>query len=256
MKPSICILGAVRQEISGLKSRMHVEEQIRLGKSDLWRGTLEDQPVILVRTGIGKKNAVASLAGVMDRFPLGMILSIGYAGGLNPDLDVGDLLIADKILDGVGQPSPPTSSASWAIDSALVDRAMAVPVGQKAKATQGQLLTVDQVVADPEEKQKLYNQSGAMAVEMETSALVQLAQEKAIPFLSIRAISDTANEELLDVSPFVSPDGEVSKLKAGWYVATHPSSLKLLNTLRQHASRATNVLNDFVFRLILANPEP
>ena len=251
MKPSICILGAVRQEISGLKSRMHVEEQIRLGKSDLWRGTLEDQPVILVRTGIGKKNAVASLLSVMDRFPLRMILSIGYAGGLDPDLDVGDLLIADKILDVVSQPSDAPSSASWTIDPDLVDRVMAVPVGQKAKAKRGTLLTVDQVVAHPEEKQKLYDQSGAMAVDMETSVLVQLAQEKAIPFLSIRAISDTANEELLDVSPFVSPDGEVSPLKAGWYVATHPSSLKFLNTIRQHASRATNVMTDFIFRLIV-----
>lgn len=252
MKPSICILGAVRQEISGLKSRMRVEEQVRIGKSDLWRGTLEDQPIILVRTGIGKKNAVASLAGVMERFPLRMILSIGYAGGLDPDLDVGDLLIAENILGGCSAPS----SASWAIDPALVDRVMTLPVGQKAKATRGQLLTVDQVVAHPEEKQKLYDQSGAMAVDMETSALVQLAQERQIPFLSIRAISDTANQELLDVSPFVSPDGEVSALKAGWYVATHPGSLKFLNTILQHASRASNVLNDLVIRWIQGVSEP
>jgi adenosylhomocysteine nucleosidase len=249
---SICILGAVRQEISGLKSRMQVEEHLRIGKSDLWRGTLEDQPIILVRTGIGKKNAVASLTSVAERFPLRMILSIGYAGGLDPDLDVGDLLIADIILEAAGNPSQGPFLTSWAIDPALVARAMALPVRQNAKAARGRLLTVEQVVTHPELKQKLYEQTGALAVDMESSALVDLAQERQIPFLSIRAISDTANQELLDVSPFVSPDGEVSTLKAGWYVVTHPGSLKPLNTIRQHASRATNVLTDFVSRLILA----
>jgi adenosylhomocysteine nucleosidase len=229
---------------------MQVTEQIRLGKSDLWRGTLVDQPVILVRTGIGRKNAVKSLIDVMERFPLRMILSIGYAGGLDPDLAVGDLLVADKILVPAAESGQNASQASWAIDPALVDVAMTLEVGQNAKAKRGPLMTVDQVVVHPEQKQKLYAQSGALAVEMETSALVQLAQEKQIPFLSIRAISDTASQELIDVSPLLSPDGEVSPLKAGWYVATHPGSLKSLNTLRQHASRATNVLTDFIPRII------
>jgi len=81
---------------------------------------------------------------------------------------------------------------------------------------------------------------------METSALAEEAQARDIPFISVRAITDTADQELIDCSHLVAENGDVSKLKAGWHVLTHPGDLKGMIELGQHAKLATANLTEFL----------
>lgn len=252
MKPAVCILGAVRQEIAGIKRRMNIDEQTRLGRADAWAGTWESTSIVLVRTGIGQARARDALERVLEKYSVSTVISIGYAGGLDPKLKVGDLVVAHRIL-GLG-PEKEQEAEEFFADPALVERALKLPVAADATAVGGDLLTVDRVVCDPESKRALLKHYQALAVDMETAALAKLAAEKPLPFLSVRAISDTAEQELLDVTSFVEADGQVSKLKAGWYVLTHPGSLKFLNDIRQHAGRATNVMTDFLAGFLKAAP--
>ena len=85
---------------------------------------------------------------------------------------------------------------------------------------------------------------------METIEIALLAREKKIPFLSVRGISDAVDHELIDSSSFLGNDGEISKLKAGWYVLTHPKCLKHAISLRSHTQIATQNLTDFISKLI------
>ena len=247
MTHRICILGAVKEEIAGIKGRMKIDQRHKFGKTDAWQGTFEDNPIVLARTGIGKKRAGEALTAVLDNFPIQMVISIGYAGGTHPDLKTGDLLIADRVLTAPKDGQPPEEIP---VTANLADKAANLKVKDEFSLYKGSLITVDAVVHRPEEKKTLGETYGAMALDMETSTLAKIAADKDLPFLSVRAISDTLDQELVDVSSFMEKDGEISKLKAGWYVLTHPGSLKDFKNLKEIANQATDNLTEFLMAFL------
>ncbi|HKI68818.1 MAG TPA: hypothetical protein VKA67_04465 [Verrucomicrobiae bacterium] len=121
-----------------------------------------------------------------------------------------------------------------------------------AEARRGTLLTVDEVVATPPAKKALREKFSAVAVDMETSALAEEAQARHLPFASVRAITDKASQELIDCSHLVAEDGDVSKLKAGWHILTHPGDLKGMIDLGKHAKVATANLTEFLKKLMVS----
>ncbi len=251
MKPSICILGAVKEEIAGIKGRMKIDERLRFGKADIWRGIWEGKRITLVRTGVGKKRAKDVLTQVLNHFPITMVISIGYAGGTHPDLKTGNLLIADRVLDTPKDGNPPEVIT---VTATLAEKAASLQKSDehdfKYTLFKGCLLTVEQVIHRPEDKKALGEKYSALALDMETSELAKIAAKRDVPFLSVRAISDTVEEELVDVSSFVEPDGEISKLKAGWYVLTHPASLRKFIALKDIAQQATKNLTEFLIAFL------
>ena len=243
MDRPILILGALREEINQVRGLMTIKEQFKAGRADVWVGSWEGASIVLVRTGMGKNCALGALEEVLNRVNPSLILSIGYAGGLNFRLNVGDLVIAAHILE-----SGPTATCA---NNHLVDpqqlallEGLAFP--EKIVVHRGTLITVDQVVYDSSVKQELGSRYNALAVDMETSALIAHATEKKIPFISIRAISDTIEQSLVDVSSFIDSEGGVSKLKAGWYAATHPHMIKNFISLRDQSQKATSNMTEIL----------
>ena len=110
----------------------------------------------------------------------------------------------------------------------------------------GTLLTVNQVISDSSAKQELGSSHKALAVDMETSSLIGHCIEKQIPFVSVRAISDTMEQSLINTSSFADGEGRVSKIKAGWYAATHPHAIKHLISLRSQSQKATANLTEIL----------
>ena len=99
MKKSIALFGAVSEEIAGIKKAMHIFDRTRLNKTETWTGAWREKTIILVRTGVGRQKAKQAAVQVIENFHPEAIISIGYAGALNTELKVGDLFIADCILD-------------------------------------------------------------------------------------------------------------------------------------------------------------
>lgn len=242
MDRPICILGALREEINGIRRAMSVEEQFKAGRADVWMGNWAGVRIALVRTGVGKDCALNALEEVLNRVNPSIILSIGYAGGLDPKLKVGDIVVADRVLEDTQS----NRGIGYTIGSDLLSHVEALPPPDGVTLHRGPLVTVDEPVTDPESKRALGTRHGAIAVDMETSVLIARATGEQIPFLSIRAISDTADQSLVDVSSFIGDDGEVSKLKAGWYVATHPQTIKHFISLRNQSQKATRNLTDLL----------
>ena len=114
----------------------------------------------------------------------------------------------------------------------------------------GGLLSVNTVIHEPAAKRELGRSYCVQAVEMETSAIARVAEEKGLPLLSIRVISDNIEQELLDSSSFLGGDGEISTLKAGWYVLTHPGSIKSALSLRAQTRFATQSMTRFLSDLL------
>ena len=98
MKKIIAIMGAVSEEIAGIKKVMNISKRVRLGKSEAWPGKWLGKDIVLVRTGIGKKRAKEATCQVIEKFQPEVIISLGYAGALIEGMNVGDLLIAKTIM--------------------------------------------------------------------------------------------------------------------------------------------------------------
>ena len=247
MESSICILGAVKEEIAGIKGRMKIDHRSKLGTADIFYGTWERKSIILVRTGIGKIRAGGALATVLEKYSLSMVISIGYAGGTHPDIKAGDLLVARRFLAFPKDDQPPEKID---VTSCLVKRAEKVPPSKKYSAYRGSLLTVDRVINKPADKKAIGEDYGVNGIDMETSVLAQMAVVRKLPFLSVRAITDTVSQELVDVSSFMEKDGQVSIRKAGWYILTHPGSIPTFISLQEIAHRGTKNITEFLINFL------
>ena len=248
MKETIAILGAVTEEIAGIKREINISDRVRLDKSEAWFGKYQGRNIVLVRTGVGRKRAQNATQQVIDKFNPEVIISMGYAGALTEGLNVGDMFVASTIL------SPESDSNSFEMDDPKnlkwLELAKKTPPPENVKLKIGRLITVDMVVHTPKAKKELGSRFRAEAVEMETLEIALLTRVNKIAFISIRGISDAVNHELIDCSSFLGSDGELSKLRAGWYVLTHPKSLKNAFSLRSNTQIATQNLTDFISRLI------
>lgn len=227
----IAILGAIKDEIAGIKQEMQITDILRWQTGNAFVGEWQGVPIVLVRSGMGRDRARRALVKIAEKGYLREVISIGYAGALDSALQVGELVVADKVVHC-------ETLKSYSVDEKLIST---IP-----EARRGMLLTVDNVVATPPEKKVLREKYSAVAVDMETSALAEEAEARHLPFASVRGITDTAGQELIDCSHLVTEDGGVSKLKAGWHVLTNPGDLKGMVDLSKHAKVATENLTVFL----------
>jgi len=235
MDKRIAIIGAIKDEIAGIKNQMKIEESLRWQTGNAFTGTWQGREIVLVRSGMGMDRARQALVELAGRFTLERVYSIGYAGALDPALQVGELILADQVVHY-------QTLKNYALGEGLPD--------SPPDVRRGKLLTVDDVAATPPEKKALKEKYAAVAVDMETFALAEEAQARNLPFVSIRAVTDTAQQELIDCSYLVAEDGDVSKLKASWHILTHPGDLKGMIDLGKNAKRATANLTEMLGRIL------
>lgn len=233
MTQRIAIIGAIKDEIAGVKKEMLIDDTLRWHTGNAFTGEWMGRPIVLARSGMGQDRARQALVELAERFSLERIYSIGYAGALDPALQAGDLIVADKVV------------YYETLKSYSLDEGRAIP-----EVRRGTLLTVDEVAATPLAKKTLRDKYSAVAVDMETYGLAEEAQARDLPFVSIRAVTDTAQQELIDCSYLVAGDGDVSKLKAGWHILTHPGDLKGMIDLGKNAKMATAKLTEFLGRIL------
>ena len=242
MDRQILILGALREEINQIRRRMTVNDQFKAGHADVWSGNWEGANIVLARTGMGKNCALSAFDEILKTVRPSLVLSIGYAGGLGFKLKIGDLVIADSIIELSSNNSYVNKHAVSQQQLVLLEK---LDLPKNILIHRGTLITVNQVICDSVVKKELGSLYNALAVDMETSALIAHATQKKIPFISIRSISDTVDQSLVDVSSFINNDGEVSKIKAGWYIATHPNMVKKFISFRDQSQKATSNMTEF-----------
>jgi adenosylhomocysteine nucleosidase len=179
--------------------------------------------VILVGAGIGKVNTALTATLLCDRFACRLIVFTGVAGGLDPDLHIGDVVIADHTVQhdaGVIEDERiqtyqaghvpffnPTDQLGYPVDPALLAKVKTALDGfepgvvtasggsRPARITYGTILSGDQYLHCEATRERLFRQLGGRAIEMEGGALGQVAKAFGVPYLDIRALSDLAGKE-------------------------------------------------------------
>ncbi|MDA1127491.1 MAG: hypothetical protein O2913_02185 [Chloroflexi bacterium] len=191
--------------------------------------------------GVGPDRAGSALASLLEdrRSGVGGVMILGVAGGVNPALESGDLLLADRYSlqngasQGAGQALRPDPQMLKSAEQTALNLSMPV--------CNGGSLTVDHLVSEREEREDLRAQYQVDSVNMEDYRVAEAAQNAGVPFLSARVVLDTANESL----PGYLPGLAKSPYKVITNVLLMPWRIPTMLRLKRQLQLGQMVLTNF-----------
>jgi adenosylhomocysteine nucleosidase len=219
----IALVAALHEELASVLALMPDEHKEAFGGREFWVGHLHGQDVVAVLSGIGKVAAATTATLLIQQFGVNRIVFTGVAGGLGMGVKVGDVVVAQSLLQhdydvspifpryvipGHGLSEFPTdvalskqlANASEGVLAALpkhVDAESAAKFGlHNPKLHQGLIISGDRFVCTTPESETLIRElPGALAVEMEGAAFAQVCKDFNVPLAVVRTISDRADDE-------------------------------------------------------------
>lgn len=236
------IIAALPEEVRHLGEALTVDDKIVRGNYAFRLGRLDQVPVVLVEAGIGKVNTSLVATLLLDHFGCRAVLLTGVAGGLDPKLRVGDVVVAERlvqhdygaIVKGSLKPYrpgvPPLGESrerlAFEIDPDLVRRlrqslaGLSLPdlpaavtggAARKPVVGFGTILSGDQFINCEATRERLHAAYRAHAVEMEGAALTQVAEQFRAPCVVVRCLSDLAGSDShLDFTTFLPHAAEIA----------------------------------------------
>ncbi|GAB4571914.1 MAG: phosphorylase [Rhodothalassiaceae bacterium] len=189
---------------------------------------------ILIETmGPGRARARRAAQSLIDR-GCDAILSMGLAGGLEPGLSCGDIVLIETVLGPQSRPI--------ACDPELIASAVRL-MNDGPSFRQGILLDAVAPVTTIGAKRALYRDYRALAVDMESYGAAEAAAAAKVPFLSLRVIGDPADQEIPVIALLgMREDGSVDPLRVLGGALKSPSALPGLLRLGKQSKRAMSVL--------------
>jgi adenosylhomocysteine nucleosidase len=215
----VAILGAFDEEVAILERQLVNPRAHTIEGIQFLTGTLNEQNVVIAKTGVGKVNAAMTATLMTEHFHPNCVIFTGVAGGLNPDLQIGDIVIAQKTaqhdlgrlesveIENTGVRNPingrrnpvffPADPGLLRITETALEgielNPFQTPQGQRhPRIIRGTVVTGDVFVASDAKKTALHKNLGADAVEMEGAAVAQICWQHNVPCLVIRSLSDNA----------------------------------------------------------------
>ncbi len=189
--------------------------------------------ILLLESGVGASAMEIALSWLLSGPPLdgvpyrpSLVLSAGFSGAVVAGLNVGDLILASEVCDADGVCRP----ATW-------------PVGGSS-FRRGRILTVPNLIGAPEEKRRLGERSGAVALDMETAVVARLCGEAGVPFGCLRVISDDVDTYLSESLLGVLRDGRVGPGRLAAAVLRRPMLVAELTRLGAHTRTAARRLSE------------
>ena len=205
----LAIIGAMKEEIDLIESAMMVSvHQTQAGIKTI-RGEFSGVDIVLAQCGIGKVNATICTQMLIDHFQPDTLVFSGVAGGLLPNMQVGDVVIASHLiqydidLTAFGRRHgevPGQDNRMIESDPALVQKAAAAfdaafpDPATSPNLMLGTVVSGDRFIQDPETLRWLQREFSALATEMEGAAVGYTCGLNGVPFVIIRTLSDSASE--------------------------------------------------------------
>lgn len=192
----IGLICAGEQELAPFLARMERERTEERAMLTVHLGTLGRAPAAAVCSGVCKVNAAIAAQTLIDEAGAEVILSAGTAGGISPEAELFDTVVAQRAAyhdvaeEILTQLHPHLPSAWFPGDGALLALARRYSQGAKHPIRFGGIVTGERFVTG-ERRTRLYQKFGALAADMETAAIAHVCFVRRVPFLSVRTISDT-----------------------------------------------------------------
>lgn len=235
------VVAALPEEIRPVQDRLQKRSAFRLGRYRAIRGVIAGKTVVTMATGDGGTRARQGLNDLLSNLEARVVLAIGIAGGLSEDLGVGDVVAAGRVFSPESEVPAP--------DSMWLDRAQ-----QLDAVTLGSIYSHSEIAIDPVAKRSLWEQAGrepAQVVDLETASYARTASAAAVPYVALRAVSDSFDEALpLDFNRFRKPDGSSDRGRILRYVLIHPSIVPELMQLRERLRHCARRLAELVEEIL------
>lgn len=210
------ILCATPEELAAVRGRLHLPDAPQThGPTRVWTGQHDGARIALALSGIGKVNAAAAATLLLSTFGARTLIFSGVAGGLHPELEVGTVLLADRLAihdygyvaegrfirtaSGIIPIGAPTLTEAVAVAPQVARdlERLAAAVGSRLPhpIRRGSVVTADYFLNCAATRQDLRHALGADAIDMESGAVAQVAEAWGAPLYVIRTLSDLAGED-------------------------------------------------------------
>jgi adenosylhomocysteine nucleosidase len=241
----IGIVGAMPEEVRAVLAALSTSAApVRSGGREYFQGKLWGEPAVVALSRIGKVAAAATMAELILRFNVRVVLFSGVAGAIDPSLRVGDIVVARRLVQHDMDASPifpalevPLLGRSHfdacEVHSARIEQAarqfvsgdlfsvigeaelsaFGITRERPPRVVVGDIASGDRFVSSHDERERLRERlPGLLCVEMEGAAAAQVCHEYGVPIAVVRVISDAADDAAaVDFTRFIAKvAGEVS----------------------------------------------
>lgn len=210
------------QEVALMARSMIVRRKVEAGMRTFYEGEWAGQEVVLVLARVGKVSAAITTMLLLEKFGVTHVVFCGVAGGVDPRLKIGDVVLAEGLIQHDMDASPlfprfeipllgktefkaPLADHAAAATERYLRRQFTEDVPETRRAAfgiaqpsiyRGLVISGDQFLADPARTQALREAlPGSLCTEMEGAAVAQVCHEMDIPFAVIRVVSDQADHK-------------------------------------------------------------
>ena len=200
----IGIIAAMPEELKLLVEHLEMaEKHQRLGHV-YYTGRIKHHEVVLVESGIGKVMSAMSVAVLVNDFKVTAVINTGSAGAVASGLEIGDVVVADRLVYhdvdvtafGYDYGQMARQPLYYEASRYLVEEMKAVLEKTQQTSRVGLIATGDSFIAGQDKIDQIKAHfPDVLAVEMEGAAIAQAAHSLGLPFMVIRAMSDTASHD-------------------------------------------------------------
>ncbi len=196
---TIGIIGAMPSELADIRNVLSDAVVKTYAGYDFYICTYGGKLVVSVCCGIAKVNAALCAQVMIDKFSVDAIINTGVAGGMNKNVKVCDIVVSDAVcphdLELRFLENYPPYHSMYEADEKLVNAVCQVCAEKSIVNHVGRIVSGEAFISDNAVKQDICDRLSPLAVDMETAAIGQCAYRNNVPFVSVRCISDNADDE-------------------------------------------------------------
>lgn len=238
---TIAVVAAMSEEIAPLARRLAGREPAALGEG--LQCACEGADVWLMATGDGAPRARQAVASMLTTLSVDVLIGLGVAGGLTADLQPGDLVVLDRVVDEASGRTCSPPASRWLERGRGVD-------GVRC----GSAVSAKAIAGDAQSKRRLSALANSTAVvDLESAAWCDVACDAGIAFVGARVVTDTHDEALpLDFERLRDASGAVDRGRVLRAAVRRPGTWRGLMRLRRRLSRAGETLADWCMETLAA----
>lgn len=195
------IIFAMEEELLELKKYLELEKEYKIFDLTFFEGVIAGVYCVLVQSGVGKVNAARTTQILIDNIKVEYIFNIGVAGGVSEDLNVGDIVIGEKLVQHDFDITAFNHEKGYIPDVGVYINSdeyllkLANEINVDCNILSGVIASGDIFCTDYMMSKKINTKFNALCVEMEGASIAQVCYLSHIPFLVIRSISDVPNND-------------------------------------------------------------
>ena len=201
----IGIIGAMDIEVRSLKELMDNAVIEKISSVEFYRGRIEGVDAVVAVAGVGKVNAAVCAQTMILKYSPDCIINTGVAGGLSAELNIGDIAVADRVVEHDMDTTPIGDELGFITgidtvymncDKGIADlMCRAIATLGNIKSVRGTIASGDQFIASDAQRRRITENFNAISAEMEGAAIGHVCTMNGVKFGVLRSVSDGANSD-------------------------------------------------------------